>query len=63
MNKMKKPITPQQRYADEQVTAIRCYKGPHRAKLVVKQSRKFIQWLSMDDYRRIKIIQLMENNK
>ena len=58
----KKQLTPQQRYADQQVEAIRCYKGPHRAKLVVKESRKFIQWLSMDDYRRIKIIQLKEEN-
>ena len=58
---MKKPITPQQRYAEEQVKAIRCYKGPHRAKLVVKESNKFIQWISMDHYRRIKLLQLTED--
>ena len=59
---MRKPKTPQQRYADHEVVAVKCYKGPHRAKLVTRNTRKFIQWISMSDYRRIKIIELKENN-
>ena len=58
---MKKQLTPQQRYAQQQVVAVKCIKGPHTAKLVTKFGRKFVQWLGEDDYRRIKIIESTEN--
>lgn len=59
---MSKPVKPQVRYADEEVVAVKCYKGPHRAKLVTREGGRFVQWISMDHYRRIKIIELKENN-
>lgn len=59
---MKKTTTPQVRYADEEVVAVKCYRGPHRAKLITRDTGKFIQWLSMDHYRRIKIIELKEKH-
>lgn len=55
---MSKPVTPQERYADEEVVAVKCYKGPHRAKLVTRDTKKFVQWISMHDYRRIKLMEI-----
>ncbi len=46
------------KHANCTVKAVLCNKGPHRAALRCVKHKKHIQWLSIADYQRIKLLEL-----